>query len=275
MIPKKCHLYWDGSSMSWLNLLTIDSFHKYNPDWKITVYLTKQSPSEMGKNNFVPDYTGPDYLCSIVNYKYVDIKIIDIEDYDVPIEAHACQGSDNFRRAILFKEGGVYSDFDTIWLKSISDIENVECVGNPKDFECIVSFYQMTHGFHNVSNLIAEKHSGFIKSLIDYSQGISAGEIRHNHQALGSDMLNKLYPTLDSVTKLFPRVLAIPYDTFYPYSTYHLETLFKEDDLKYVTGNTLCVHWFNGNRMAKDYINKEDYGRKCSMTSILKKEGYL
>ena len=54
MIPKKCHLYWDGSPMSWLNLMTVDSFHKYNPDWKITVYLTKQSPGEIS--------TGPDYL---------------------------------------------------------------------------------------------------------------------------------------------------------------------------------------------------------------------
>ena len=125
MIPKKCHLYWDGSPMAWLNLLTVESFHKYNPDWKITVYLTKQSPSEMGKNTFVPDYTGPDYLDRLLDYDYLDIKIIDIEDYDVPIEAHACQGSDNFRRAILFKEGGVYSDFDTIWLKPISDRKSV------------------------------------------------------------------------------------------------------------------------------------------------------
>lgn len=275
MIPKKCHLYWDGSPMAWLNLLTVESFHKYNPDWKITVYLTKQSPSEMGRNTFVPDYTGPDYLEWLVSYNYVDIKIIDIEDYDVPIEAHACQGSDNFRRAILFQEGGVYSDFDTIWLKPISDIEKVECIGNPKDFECTVSFYKMTYDFHNVSNLIAEKNSRFIKSLIDFSKLITPAEIRANHQALGSTMLNSLYPTLDVIVKDFPRVLAIPYSTFYPFSTYHLETLFKDNDLNYITDNTLCVHWFNGNRLAKDYINKEDYGRKCSMTTILSREGYL
>lgn len=275
MIPNKCHLYWDGSPMSWLNLLTVESFHKYNPDWKITVYLTKQSPSEMGKNTFVPNYTGPDYLDRLVNYNYIDIKIIDIEDYDVPIEAHACQGSDNFRRAILFKEGGVYSDFDTIWLKPISDIEKVECIGNPKDFECTVSFYKMTYDFHNVSNLIAEKNSRFIKSLIDFSKLITPAEIRANHQALGSTMLNRLYPSLATIIQRFPRVLAIPYDTFYPFSTYRLESLFKDNDLGYITDNTLCVHWFNGNKLAKDYINKEDYGRGCSMTTILKREEYI
>jgi len=261
--------------MSWLNLMTIDSFHKYNPDWEITVYLTKQSPAEMGKNTFVPDYTGPDYLDRLVNYNYVDIKIIDIEDYDVPIEAHACQGSDNFRRAILFQEGGVYSDFDTIWLKPISDIEKVECIGNPKDFECTVSFYKMTYDFHNVSNLIAEKNSQFIKSLIDFSKLITPAEIKANHQALGSAMLNRLYPSLSTILPRFPRVLAIPYDTFYPFSTYHLETLFQHNNLSFLTDNTLCVHWFNGNKLAKDYINREDYSRKCSMTSILKREGYI
>ena len=275
MIPKKCHLYWDGSPMAWLNLLTVESFHKYNPDWKITVYLTKQSPLEMGRNTFVPDYTGPDYLDRLLDYDYLDIKIIDVEDYDVPIEAHACQGSDNFRRSILYKEGGVYSDFDTIWLKPISDIEKVKCIGNPKDFECIVSFYQMTNGFHNVSNLIAEKYSGFIKSLIDYSRLVSVKEIKSNHQALGSTMLNRLYPSLLTILPRFPRILAIPYDTFYPYSTYHLETLFQHNNLSFLTENTLCVHWFNGNKLAKDYINREDYSRKCSMTSILKREGYI
>ena len=31
--------------------MTIDSFHKYNPDWEIII-TTKQSPPEMGKNTF-------------------------------------------------------------------------------------------------------------------------------------------------------------------------------------------------------------------------------
>jgi hypothetical protein len=54
-----------------------------------------------------------------------------------------------------------------------------------------------------------------------------------------------------------------------------MERLFIEDDLSYITDNTLCIHWFNGNNYAKNYINAEDYARKCSMTTVLKREGYI
>lgn len=275
-IPKKCHLYWDRSPMAWLNLLTVISFHRQNPDWEIIVYLTKQDPEELGKNTFVPDYTGPDWLGNLGSLDYVTFKWIDVRDYGVPLSAHSCQGSDNFRREILYREGGVYSDFDMLWLKPIDALRDVDCIGNPDDFECIVSFFQMTYGFHNVSNLIAEPGSPFLKSLIDISQKVSDNEIRTNHQALGSMMLNIHYPTLEFVTSKFPRVLALPYETFYPFSTYHLEKLFKEDDISPIESkNVLGIHWFNGNRFAKNYINHEAYDEKCAMTTILKLNGYL
>jgi len=261
--------------MSWLNTLTVDSFRKYNPDWEITIYVPVQDYRKLGKNTFVPDYTGPDYWPEFAVRNNDIIKWVDITEYGVPLSAHSCQGSDNFRRTILYNEGGVYSDFDTIWLRPVEEIKNVSCIGNPEDFDCTVSFYEMTKGFHNVSNLIAEPGSLFLKSLIDISKSIPDTEIRNNHQALGSMMLNRFYPTLESVQESFPRVLAIPYETFYPYSTYHMERLFIEDDLSYITGNTLCIHWFNGNAYAKDYINKEDYARVCSMTTILRREGYI
>lgn len=275
MIPKKCHLYWDGSPISWLQLKTIDSFHKYNPEWEIIIYMPLQDYRELGTNTFVPDYNGPDHFNELQNYNYIKIQYINISDYGVPLSAHSCQGSDNFRREILYRQGGVYSDFDVIWVRPIDHIRKIQSLGNGEDFESIVSFYELTHGFHNVSNLISEPGSQFIKSLIDASLNLPDEYIRANHQALGSTLLNQLYPTWDSVRYLYPRMLAIPYETFYPYSTYHLENLFIDDDLSYITENTLCVHWFNGNQLAKDYINKEDYSRKCSMTSILKNEGWL
>lgn len=275
-IPKKCHLYWDRSPMAWLNLLTIISFHKYNPDWEIIVYLTIQSPKDMGENKFVPEYTGPDWLPSLGTLDYVTIKWIDIRDYGVPLCAHSCQGSDNFRREILYREGGVYSDFDMLWLKPIEAIKDVDCIGDPSDFECIVSFYALTSGFHNVSNLIAEPGSPFIKSLIEISQKIPDEVIKANHQALGSSMLNAAYPDLNSVLLKFPRVLAIPYETFYPYSTYYMNTLFRDHTLVQIENkNVLGIHWFNGNQYAKDYINRDNYSVPCSMSTILKKEGYL
>ena len=139
--------------MSWLNTLTVDSFRKQNPEWEVSIYIPVQDYQLLGKNTFVPDYTGLDYWPQFSEENKEIIKWIDLKDFGVPLSAHACQGSDNFRREILYREGGVYSDFDTIWLRPIEDIKEIECIGNPDDFECIVSFYELTHGFHNVSNL--------------------------------------------------------------------------------------------------------------------------
>jgi len=48
-IPKICHLYWDRSPMALLQVFTVTSFHRYNPDWHIIVYLTKQLPDLKGE----------------------------------------------------------------------------------------------------------------------------------------------------------------------------------------------------------------------------------
>jgi hypothetical protein len=273
-IPKICHLYWDKSPMALLQVFTVSSFHKYNPDWKIIVYLTKQDwKTELGKNIYVPNYTGPDYFYMIAKLDYVEIKEIDLIEWEVNLDAHSCQGSDLFRRNILYKEGGVYSDFDVVWLKPMSEFVNIDCIGNASDFESIVSFYEYTHGFHNVSNLISEPGSRYIYSLIEEQRKVRPP---YDHQAFGSEMLNRKYSDLNSITSKFPRILAIKYETFYPYNTFHMERLFVHNDLTPLDSkNVMCVHWFNGNAFSKQYINIEDYHRECSMTLILKQEGYI
>jgi hypothetical protein len=37
-IEKTLHTYWGGDSMSYLRYLTLASFRKLNPDWKIFLY---------------------------------------------------------------------------------------------------------------------------------------------------------------------------------------------------------------------------------------------
>lgn len=274
-IPKICHLFWDRSPMALLQVFTVVSFHKYNPDWKIIVYLTKQHYTELGANTFVPDYTGKGYFHLIEKLDYVELKEIDLIEWGVPLDAHSCQGSDLFRRNILYEKGGVYSDFDVIWLKPMSEFVNIDCIGNASDFESIVSFYEYTHGFHNVSNLIAEAGSGFLLSLIEEQRKVRPP---YKHQAFGSDMLNRLYPNWQSVVSKFPRMLALKYETFYPYSTFEMDRLFVENDLTPLySKNVMCIHWFNGNEYSKRHINAEFNGFEfdCSMTSILKQEGYI
>jgi hypothetical protein len=270
-IPKICHLYWGRYPMSLLQVFTVMSFHKYNPDWKIQVNLSKQSPEEIGSNNWVKDYTGFDYFYKIRELDYVEIKEIDLLELGFGLDKHPILISDLMRFNTLYERGGVYSDFDVIWLKPISEFKNIECLGNPEDFECTVCFSVYTYGFHNVANMIAEKESPYLLSLIEKQKTILPP---YSHMAFSTYMMSDMYPDLDSVTKTYPRILALQYKTFYPYSTHDLGPLYLQNDLSYIESkDVMCVHWFNGNKYSQDYIS--DFGRNCSMTTILKREGYI
>jgi hypothetical protein len=272
-IPKICHLYWDRSPMALLQVFTVTSFHRYNPDWHIIVYLTKQPYNELGPNTFVPDYTNKDYFHMVRALDYVEFKEIDLVESEIITDIPAIQSSDIFRRQILYKYGGVYSDFDTIWLKPMEQFENIDCMGNASDFETIVCLLEYTKGFSNVSNLVSEPGSPYIKSLLDAEKLLTPP---YGHLAFGTSLVDNTYPTLDSAMSKFPRLLAIKYETFYPYSILNMQQLYLQNDLTPLNSkNVIGLHWFNGNVLSKGYINNEDYGRKCSMTSILKREGYI
>jgi hypothetical protein len=258
--------------MSQLQVLTPVSFHKYNPDWKIVIYLTKQKPVELGKNSWVPDYKGHDYFYMLRSLKYIEFREIDIEAEGFGLK-HPIQISDYMRLALIYKYGGLYSDFDVIWLKPMVEFKNIECIGNPEDFETTVCFYNYVNSFHNVSNLISESNGGYLYSLLQEQKNVKPP---YDHQDFSSTMINKKYRDLDIIKEQFPRILALRYETFYPYCIYNLEQLYKENDLKPLESkNVMCVHWFNGHELSQEYVNHNGFYKDCSMTSILKREGYL
>jgi len=273
-IPKVCYLMWTSEApMALLQVFTVVSFHKYNPDWKIIVYLSKQTEKELGSNIYVPEYMGKDYFYMVKNLDYVEIIEHNLIESGVSLGINAIVASDIIKRKLMYEFGGVYSDFDVIWLKPMSEFSNIDCIGDPMDFESVVSFFRYTQGHHNVSNLISEKGSPYIYSLIEYQKNITPP---YDHQSFGTQMLNDKYPDLASITSIFPRVLAIKYETFYPYSIFKLEQLYLENDLSPLNSkNVMCIHWFNGHQLSKNYLNNDGLNTNCSMTSVLKKEGLL
>ena len=270
-IPKICHLYFGGSSpMSQLMVFTVFSFHKYNPDWRIIVYRTIETDEELGENTYVPYYTGKDYFPLLETLSYVEIKNIRVSDFNIKNTVHSFLGSDLFRTNILYKEGGVYSDFDIIWLKSMDEFVNIDCIGNPNDFDATVCYHNLTNGHHSIGCVIAKQGSKFIDTWMRFQQTVQAP---YRYQSFGNKLLAKRFPDLESVQRLFPSILALRYETFYPYSIFNLKKLYLEDDITPISNkNVMGVHWFNGHPLAQEYIkNRND----CSMTFILKQEGYI
>ena len=262
-IPKILHLYWDGSPMSKLQTLTPITFHKQNPDWKINLYIPKQKYT--GDDKYVPVYTGKDYFEKL---SYVNIIEFDLKDYGIREDLHDILRSDIFRYQILYEQGGMWSDFDVLWLKPISHIKDVDHVNNIKKFGFNVCFFDDIILHHNIGILLSIKNHPFYKNLINQTAIECSKNKKLSHQIFGVDLWHNLYPSLSKLLKKYDDCLGIKYKTFYPYSIFALNKLYKNNDISVIDDNTICIHWFNGHSLTKEYINNGCI-QECAMTYFL------
>jgi len=275
-IPKVLHLYWDESPMSKLQMLTVVSFHKYNPEWDINVYIAKQEYK--GNAKYIPDYTGKDYFTELKELNYVTIITIDLDDYNIGHDLHGILRSDIFRYHILYEVGGVWGDFDILWLKPMEHFNNIEFYGecSIKEANAVVSFIHGTGGGHSIGILIHAKNDPYALAMIEATKNVKPP---YTHEKFGGEMLNINFPTLESLKK-FGNIVGARFETYYPYNIHPpnptIQKLYLDNDLSYINDdNVICLHWYNGHVLSKQYVNNNGFNTNCSMTTILKNEGYI
>lgn len=269
-IPKICHLTWTTNSvMSFLQFLTVISFRKYNPDWKIILHLVKQNRNDLGKNIYVPDFVGEDYFLLIEKLGFVDIHLVDLKQEGIDYQNKATMHiSDILRFKYLYEQGGVYSDFDMLWLQPMSNFIDIDCIGNVNNFETTVCYFKGNRGHQNNSNVVSIANGEFLKYILEEQNRLKPP---YEHQDFNTTLFNRLFPTLLEMKKLFPDVLAIAYRTFYPYPIDNLKMLYMDDTIKILDKKVMGIHWFNGHKLSQDFLIRR---HKCSMRSILLKEDY-
>ena len=209
-IPKVCYMCWVGSqNMPLLTIFTVISFHRFNPDWKIIFYRSIQNSEDIGKYPYTYNYTGDDYFYMIKEMDFVEIRIIDLTKLGLKsdiLNIHTPGLSDILRINTLYENGGAWSDSDIIWLKPLDEIVNIDCIGNPNDFECNVIYYNQTFGHQTSSFYIAEKGSLYLKSIIEEQNKLNPP---YDDCAFSTILFDKMYHTLNDVISKFPRILAM------------------------------------------------------------------
>jgi len=277
-IPKNLHLYWDRTnSMSLLQTFTVSTFHKLNPDWNITVYVPKQK--YLGQAKFIPDYTGKDYFSLIESMEYISIKEVDLNQYGISCDLHDILRSDILRYQVLYNVGGVWSDFDILWLRPITHFYNIEYYGDTTidNVSAVVSFIHGNCGGHSIGVLIHRQHDPYVGSIVKFATQVKPP---YGHESFGGNLLNAHYPDLNSL-QTFKNVIGVPFETYYPYSihppTPTISKLYLDNDLSYINrNNVICLHWYNGHILSKQYVNDPGgFSRDCSMTTILKNVGCI
>lgn len=271
-IPKVAHLYWDRGPMSWLQSVTIDTFIKYNPEWGINVYIPKQV--YVGDSKYIPDYVGEDFFWRVESNPIINIIEVDLDDYGIRTDLHNILRSDILRYHLLYDIGGLWSDFDVIWLKPI---EALSSIATTSDFNVALCLYENGNTFHhNISILLSTQFHPFYKEIIDQCNFIQYSLHRKpEHQEYGTTMFNELYPSTDLLLSKYKDMVKLKYNTFFPYSIFEMERLYKTTDLSVLTDDVVCVHWFNGHTLSKEYVNTGGINRVCSMSAILKNESLI
>ena len=128
-IPKRVYFYWGGKSLSFLRYLSIYSFAKYNPNYKIEVFV----PTTLTSNRITwnsgeqaQEYVGVDYFPLLKNIP--NLILHEANFYNLNNELSEVHKSDILRLNLLSSRGGVWSDIDILYLDSIDNI-----IGNETD----------------------------------------------------------------------------------------------------------------------------------------------
>jgi hypothetical protein len=229
MIPKTLYLYWGGRKLSWLRYLTVVSFAKLNPDWKIVVYYplrpTLVQIWDTGEQSGA--YDGFDYFPRLE--KFAELRSFDLRVVGMSNDMPEVHKSDIFRLWALREFGGLYADFDILFAKSMPDISKKK------------KLYHCDGGF-SIGLIAAERGDKTMDYLLDE---VPKRSYVTGYQSYGTLLWNTM---LDGV-KLDG--WNIPANFVYPVTD--VERLFTKEGK--LPPDSVGAHWYAGSKVAGEYEN--------------------
>ncbi len=275
--PRILHLFWSGI-LPFLNYLTVVTFKKYHPKWEINVYVTSKTHKnikwETGEQNH--QILCYDYMRELE--KDSSINIINVNKICIKLgifNLNCIYQSDILRVYFLSKVGGIWSDFDIIYIKNIENIFNKykkDIVFKLKDGE--TNYFPVAFFLCN-----GKKNNIFCKILKEQLKILNKNE--KDYQKYGADLYNKMFYLGNDINKKNKmkkkysiEILGKSY--YLPYECYQLKSLYNNIDTGQITENTVGVHWFNGADIAREYVsrlNKLHHSKfkiKCTMDVLIK-----
>jgi hypothetical protein len=263
MIPKICHMYWDGSPFSLLNFISVKSFRKHHPDWEMRMWspIIKTLKTTWTTTEQQIKYIGTDYFDQL-NSLGVTNHIVDFDKIGFINGASEVIKSDYFRYWVLVTHGGAWSDCDIVFIRPISfaeQIDTVICCNNVN-----------RNIFFPVGFLMASPNNALFTHLL------SLCKKRYDplfYQCLGTLLFQSVFPTLNSVKAKYPALNIVVMDkwSYLPIDWNQCDFIFhKEAPKDTIRPQTFGIHWFNGGAIAKNYQNAMSAGKASQSGTLYK-----
>lgn len=260
-IPKVLHLYWGrNKKLSFMRYMTAFSFSKLNPEWRIKVHYPKYPyegddwGSEHQKSYL---FKGEDYfdkLSDIANVEMVEVEFDGIE-YEAPEVAR----SDLYRLKLLEEEGGFWSDFDILYVKSMDKLQINSLVYQDTDAVICCHFGNNRIGFLGG----APRSDGYfhnLKELYDYYKYRDLYEI-DGYQGAGRFLFDSYFMYTPEGKKILLdekdiNLQNLPISSVYPVLGNSVSKIFSTDFLLH--RESIGIHWYAGSSITSKFENVMD-----------------
>jgi hypothetical protein len=252
-IPKIASFYWGNERMSYLRYLTLASFRKQNPDWRMQLFVHRSDIGRTWGQGAALEkewYRGPDYLDRVLD---LGVELIGAEGRGIlertgPLNDVHLSNLIGFD--VLAKEGGCVFDMDILFIrpidKVIADLGDAEA--GRIEFQIAAANGETRLGYTPVCFLASSGDVQFWRDVLDYS-------IRHQSP---DDYESACTPALTDVPKWeeyvgHPLIKLIPQESVFPFSVYpDLDfmamtwTVHVSDGRHMISPDSIGVHWNGG-----------------------------
>lgn len=248
-MKKDIYFYWGNDTMSYMRYMTLYSFCKLNPDWRVFLIKNTQTHernlTNTAEKQDSTEYKGPDYSHLVVDLHVFILEftndMIDLPE-NVVLNMSDVHIKDILNWKLLSEHGGAVADMDILFTKPIgeaikedTDIGLICFDGNPQKDYIPVSFM-----YSNGNNdFFADTYES---ALNNYKADVyeSCGTMciaENNLDEIITNYPNSLVQKLDDAI-VFPFIA-------YPWAA-GIEMLYISDNSHVTHSDSIGIHWYGG-----------------------------
>jgi len=257
-IPKILHLYWGrNKKLSFMRYMTVYSFWKFNPDWVIKVHYPKEPYEGDSWDSYHQksyNFSGDDHFDKLSEIPTVQLVEAELDDdkFDVPEVVR----SDLYRLKLLEDEGGFWSDFDILFIRSMNKLSLNSPVNSGTN--TVICCHYRNHRIGFIGG--APGNKGFfyeLEKLYDEYKSKDLYEM-DGYQAAGRYLFDAFYMYNDQSKKdIFKssgvNIENIPVSCIYPKLANKASDIFGPK--MSIADNTIGIHWYAGSIASSKFDN--------------------